>query len=222
MENKKSESRRKLWKNRELNGLCIYCGNQTPVSNKKGCQICLDKKVKNTLNFDKKHKGEKQLQYRLRIKYEILKMYGNKCKCCGEEEKMFLTIDHINNDGKKDRDEKYNTHKFYLSLKRNPLRNDLQVLCFNCNLGKSINGGICPHKFINKTLLPIIDNRRKSNFNVGNKINWVNDEELIIMCNSTSVADVARKLGVSFSTISGRLKRRNKYHLVVKNRKCEN
>lgn len=28
----------------------------------------------------------------------------------------------------------------------NDYPNDIQVLCFNCNWGKHLNGGICPHK----------------------------------------------------------------------------
>jgi len=31
----------------------------------------------------------------------FLAMYGNQCACCGETEKKFLTLDHINNDGTK-------------------------------------------------------------------------------------------------------------------------
>lgn len=33
-------------------------------------------------------------------------------------------------------------------LRRNGYPGGIQVLCFNCNLGKSINKGICPHKEI--------------------------------------------------------------------------
>jgi hypothetical protein len=36
------------------------------------------------------------------------------------------------------------------------------------------------------------------------------------MCNEKSIAEVSRNLGVDFSAVSGRLKRRNKYHLVIK------
>jgi hypothetical protein len=61
-----------------------------------------------------------------------------------------------------------------------------------------------------------VDGRRNSKLNKGTKINWPNDEELINMCNKTSVNQVSKELGVDFSSISGRLKRRNKYHLVKK------
>ena len=37
------------------------------------------------------------------IKKIVYTHYGNICSCCGESDYMFLTIDHINNDGHKQR-----------------------------------------------------------------------------------------------------------------------
>ena len=35
-----------------------------------------------------------------KIKDEFFAVYGGyRCNCCGETERMFLTLDHINNDG---------------------------------------------------------------------------------------------------------------------------
>lgn len=70
--------------------------------------------------------------------------YGNVCVCCGEGEKMFLTIDHIDNDGNSDR--RINGAHIYRRLINNGFPDNFQVLCRNCNWGKHINGGICPHK----------------------------------------------------------------------------
>ena len=41
---------------------------------------------------------------------------------------------------------KTKSSKFYLWLKRNNFPPGYQVLCWNCNCGRSINNGICPHK----------------------------------------------------------------------------
>ena len=74
--------------------------------------------------------------------------YGGKCACCGESELDFLTIDHIYNDGNEHR-KKFNIgpgKETYRWLRRNDYPDGFQVLCFNCNLGKRINKGICPHK----------------------------------------------------------------------------
>jgi hypothetical protein len=80
--------------------------------------------------------------------------YGRKCICCGEEEILFLTLDHIDNDGAAHRKEikAKNAKKgpdgiaFYRWVVQNNYPSFLQTLCSNCNTGKHRNGGHCPHK----------------------------------------------------------------------------
>jgi hypothetical protein len=59
----------------------------------------------------------------------------------------FLTLDHVNNDGHEHR--KVLKHRNPATLYRWIIENNFppmfQVLCFNCNCGKNVNGGICPH-----------------------------------------------------------------------------
>jgi hypothetical protein len=78
------------------------------------------------------------------------------CSCCGETETRFLTLDHINNDGKKHRESLNTTagHIFYRHLVKLGFPKDvpLAVLCYNCNCGRQANGGICPHKEIRHPL----------------------------------------------------------------------
>ena len=168
-------------------------------------------------NYSKNNR-DKINQYNLLLKHTVIEKYGGKCSCCGENQILFLTIDHINNDGNVERDnmKNYNTLSFYMKLKREEIRDDIQVLCFNCNLGKSINNGICPHIEIRRKLDDVYDKRHDPQFDTRLKIIWPSDDELIKMCNETSTAYVSRTLGVDFSAVSGRLKRRNKYHLVEK------
>lgn len=212
----RSDRRRKIWNDRELNNLCIYCGKNEPVVGKKGCKSCLEEKVSKTSKFSKNNR-EKINQYNLLNKHIVIEKYGGKCNCCGESQILFLTIDHINNDGSNDRSNKnYTTRSFYMKLKKEPIRDDIQVLCFNCNLGKSINGGVCPHKLLNRVLNPIYDGRHNPQFDTRLKIVWPDDDELIEMCNEKSISQVSKELKVNFSAVSGRLKRRNKYHLVKK------
>lgn len=71
------------------------------------------------------------------------------CACCGETILQFLTIDHINNDGGAHR-AKIGANNIYPWLKRNNYPEGFQVLCFNCNCGKSVNKGTCPHLSIIK------------------------------------------------------------------------
>ena len=80
--------------------------------------------------------------------------YGRKCACCGEDEILFLTLDHIYNDGAEHRRAigPYWSKKghagtaFYRWVVRNNYPDFLQALCSNCNTGKHRNGGECPHK----------------------------------------------------------------------------
>jgi len=74
----------------------------------------------------------------------VFENYGKKCECCGESNIKFLTIDHINGGGRKHRKE-IKGH-LYSWLVKNNFPNGFQVLCYNCNCGKRINNGICPHK----------------------------------------------------------------------------
>ena len=80
-------------------------------------------------------------------KLQVLNAYGGRCACCGETEPVFLTIDHINNDGSKHRREiGGGGHSMYSWIVKNKFpRGIVQVLCWNCNLGRYHGGGECPH-----------------------------------------------------------------------------
>ena len=90
--------------------------------------------------------------YRRRLKHEVLSHYSGgepKCACCGLSGSVhFLTLDHINDDGKEDRKIHGLGAAFYAKMKRLDYPNHLQVLCWSCNLGRRDNGGVCPHKDI--------------------------------------------------------------------------
>jgi predicted DNA-binding transcriptional regulator AlpA len=85
-------------------------------------------------------------------KLETITHYGGKCTCCGETKLHFLTIDHKNNDGADHRRKLGDPHfggiKIYRWLKKNSYPKEFQILCFNCNLGKYYNNGICPHTLL--------------------------------------------------------------------------
>ncbi|HEC64216.1 MAG TPA: hypothetical protein ENI23_02860 [bacterium] len=82
-----------------------------------------------------------------KLRKEIIDHYGGKCACCGETVLVFLTVDHINNDGAKHRKEIGDGHVIYRWIKRNNFPIDMfQILCYNCNVGRARNNGVCPHK----------------------------------------------------------------------------
>lgn len=77
---------------------------------------------------------------------------GYRCQCCGETEPLFLSLDHVNNDGHKYRwkvgSKTYGPHagvQLYRWLRDNDYPPTIQVLCMNCNMGKARNKGVCPH-----------------------------------------------------------------------------
>jgi hypothetical protein len=76
----------------------------------------------------------------------LFAVYEPVCACCGESNTAFLTLDHVNNDGKKDRLLGKRVWELYLQAAREKDQARFQVLCWNCNMGKAKNGGICPHK----------------------------------------------------------------------------
>jgi Protein of unknown function (DUF2695) len=76
----------------------------------------------------------------------ILDHYGAECNCCGQIQKLFLTVDRINNDGYLYRRGGQGGFKLYRNIINDRFPNDIQILCFNCKLGRQKNGGMCPHK----------------------------------------------------------------------------
>lgn len=214
-----SNSRRKLWNTRFKAGLCVYCGQVPFEPNKKGCLSCLKQKYIDQKDYLDKY-PDTQKEYHLKIRKEVLEKYGNKCACCGETNWAWLVIDHVNNDGAIERRALYGSNSgssrsFFLKLKREPLRSDLQVLCWNCNAAKSLYG-CCPHtdKWI-EPHFPDVDLRRTSKgFNINPKIKWPPIADLVKMVLETNCAEVARKLGVHDTAVRGHLKRRKVYEAV--------
>ena len=91
--------------------------------------------------------NERGKAYQLRLKVEVIDVYGGHCVCCEEEQLEFLSIDHMN-DSKVNR-----THPsgkggraLYSWLRRNGFpKEDFRVLCMNCNTAIGFFG-YCPHQ----------------------------------------------------------------------------
>ena len=71
---------------------------------------------------------------------DLYKLMGGKCVCCGIDDSIYFSIDHVNNDGylerKNGKTKKKLTVSKYLEA---PER--YQLLCANCNWAKHVNGG---------------------------------------------------------------------------------
>lgn len=93
-----------------------------------------------------KYKNRKKEQYS-EIKKQVYDFYGQKCSCCGETNSKFLGIDHILNNGAEEK-KQYgrSTGKLYTVIIAKGFPPEYRILCHNCNLGRFLNGGVCPHQ----------------------------------------------------------------------------
>lgn len=88
---------------------------------------------------------ERGRRYRVSRREQVIKVYGGKCKCCGESKIEFLSIDHKQQHGAAHRRKVGTSHRFYGWLIRNNYPKQFQLLCNNCNQSLG-NYGYCPHR----------------------------------------------------------------------------
>lgn len=118
--------------------------------NKEKIKLRMRKKYSEDAEY-KKRKDASAKEWRNKLRIECLTHYGGnppKCICCGETIIGFLTIDHPNNDGAKQRKNLrlIGGWRFYQWLKSHNYPKGYQVMCYNCNCGRAKNNNICPHK----------------------------------------------------------------------------
>lgn len=117
---------RQRWK---TTGRCYKCGRPAKLGSNH-CQRHLDAMT------------AKEVARREKDRQLVFDHYGWQCSFCGQSNPMFLTIDHINNDGAEHR--KNNTKPsgghLYRWLRLHHLPAGFQTLCWNCNCAKSIFG----------------------------------------------------------------------------------
>jgi hypothetical protein len=90
----------------------------------------------------------KRAAARLKQRMEMLQAYGGPspcCSCCGEGILQFLALDHIDGGGGRQREE-LGGGGFLTWLRRNNYPAGFRLLCHNCNFGRQLNDGICPHE----------------------------------------------------------------------------
>lgn len=81
---------------------------------------------------------------RLRIRTEVIAHYGGKCAYCGNDEPIFLTIDHIPGGGNTHRKQNKEPNICLLLYKQKRAEGQYpkgyQVLCWSCNSAKHFHG----------------------------------------------------------------------------------
>lgn len=129
---------------RSTGSYCIECWNEyrrewskkNPVSKRASIRAWRQKHkdVVSRQNFDAKFRR----RYRCRV------MLGGVCACCGESHDSFLDIDHIHNDGNKEREKYGKAYVYSTVLKMDHPETKYQLLCSNCNQSKR-RLGECEH-----------------------------------------------------------------------------
>jgi hypothetical protein len=75
----------------------------------------------------------------------ILNEYGALCSCCGETRRRFLTLEHLNQDGKQHRKNRSHATGVYKDVIDQGFPKDkFAVMCLNCNWARRF--GPCPHE----------------------------------------------------------------------------
>ena len=110
------------------------------------------KKTYNT-EFMRRHKDDRKCKtLSVKVRFFSLISNGNiRCECCGIDDIDFLTLDHIQNDGAKEKKELSNGQGgewLYAKIIKNKSKvshERYRILCFNCNSARGAMG-VCPHE----------------------------------------------------------------------------
>ena len=128
------------------------CESRSKDGHNSWCRSCVSEfnKKWRLKHLDEKRRYHREYHRRTRAQYrdEVFRIYGPSCLCCGERNRRFLTIDHVNGDGKIGRRRKRSHDLMLLRklAKHGQVDPEFQILCYNCNIGKYLNKGICPHR----------------------------------------------------------------------------
>lgn len=124
-----------------------YCQSCQKVKAKEWTENAIAKRPE----YYQRKARENAWRYRLTVKVKVLGHYSNQtftCGCCGESERDFLTINHLDGEGNRQSKElgiPRSSHRLCEWLIRNEFPAGYQVLCMKCNVAKGLYGA-CPHK----------------------------------------------------------------------------
>lgn len=127
------KSQKKLLARLAAQGICTTCRKAPARPRRHNCAEC-----------NRQILSQRALKYRA-DRSDALDYYGGKCRCCGEDNVVFLQFDHIYGGGGQHRKlDLIASNNMGMWLRRHGYPDWIQLLCANCNYARSTNG-ICPH-----------------------------------------------------------------------------
>jgi hypothetical protein len=130
-------------------GICRMCGRNESPAGFRQCQTCRQKQAENMRTFRVRH-GESQRHYmrewNAKRRDLVIAQYGGQCACCGESQREFLAVDHINGGGDEHRRQVRSGGSNMIDwLINHDFPSGFQILCHNCNQARGYYGR-CPHQ----------------------------------------------------------------------------
>jgi hypothetical protein len=139
-----------------------YIENKKRLNEQNRCNYIRNRKerIEYAKNDYIKHKEKRSIQATLRTRRNKLKVkafLGGACSCCYEKEPEALTIDHVANDGAKERKKagsEFSNDKVYryilkcikAGVSTTEIKKKYDILCSTCNLSKHLGHGTCFHR----------------------------------------------------------------------------
>lgn len=111
------------------------------------CTVCVSKRrYEMDPEAARRLSRESQARTRKRNRDQLIEAYGGKCACpkCPETNTAFLTLEHVNGDGRKHRAER-GSHTYADLRRRGYPKDGYTLLCWNCN-AMTRYGRTCPHE----------------------------------------------------------------------------
>jgi len=141
-------------------GLCSVCYNRQRTNSVKArchperphvadglCSRCYSKRrYDSDPEVARRQANESHRRNQTKLRDALVEAYGGRCACssCPETNSEFLTLDHINGDGKAHR-MTMGSHTYADLRRRGWPKDGYRLLCWNCN-AMTRGGRACPHE----------------------------------------------------------------------------